>query len=197
MSEEEVKKKKKRRRKRKKKKTIIIDQQENIQNPICYHCEHNKNYDHKCTCKECHDCNCDICEHKDECKKYQYEHYVHTKEQIPQETYCKYDFMKLDTLEEKAIFCKCIYEDIIDCYDNLSHNKIKETMKTINKYFLYDDEDGNTLLNLELLGILKEISGYEVKPVWEKVTSGVGINLHIGLAYKNIVFSLCKDFENV
>lgn len=135
-------------------------------------CECNGDCNHECKCNN----NCKKDKPKEEPKP------------------CKYDFMKLDTLDDKKAFCQEIYKDIVDCYNNLNHNTVRDTMNIINKYFLYEDADENTLLNLELLNLLREISNNEVKPVWEKTTSGTGINIHVGLSYKSIVFSLMKDF---
>lgn len=109
--------------------------------------------------------------------------------------YNEYDFMKLDTLEDRVLFCQKLYEDIIKCSETLDHKKIRKIMDVINKYLLYENEKDETLINLELVNMLKEISNYEVKPVWQRVTSGVGIKLYVGLEYKGIVFSLCRDFE--
>lgn len=162
---EEVKKKKRKHRRRKK---------NQIEKPVQK--EESNQSDHQNNIKENNTCDCE-------------------KQLEKEPEYNEYDFLKLDTLEDKAIFCKKLYKDIIECSETLDHKKIRKTMDVINKYMLYENEKDETLINLELVNILKEISNYEVKPVWQRVTSGVGIKLYVGLEYKGIVFSLCRDFE--
>lgn len=140
--------------------------------------------DKKCECHDNKECNheCNKCKSK-------------IKNNKVENTHCEYDFMKLDTNDDKKIFCEKLFKDIEDCYNHLSHNKVRNVMDVINKYFLYYDKEDNVLLDLTMINMLKKVSGNKVKPVWEKVSSGVGINIHIGLEYKGMVFSLYKDFE--
>lgn len=178
MSDENIKKKKKRHRKRKKKNVINTAQT----NHNCNCCSDDK----KCNCGHDHNCDCENCTHNNS-------EQIQNNNETPE--YCEYDFMKLDTIENKEIFCQKLYSDIIECYETFNHDKIRNTMNVINKYFLYQNQDDETLLDTEMLGILKRISNNSVKPIWERVTSGVGINIHVGLEYKGMVFSLCRDYE--
>lgn len=174
---EEIKKKKRNRRRKKKNNNKDINISQEQQEEKSHQCKN-------CDCKECndenHECHCENCQKESKSKEPEYN---------------EYDFMKLDTLEDKALFCQKLYKDIVECYNTLNHVKIRKTMDVINKYLLYTNEKDETLIDLEMVNMLKEISGYEVKPIWQKVTAGVGIKLHIGLEYKGMVFSLCRDFE--
>lgn len=85
-------------------------------------------------------------------------------------------------MDRNATTAQFIYEDIKNAYDTKNINDIQKALSSV-KMVLDTNND-------PIPEILKELSKYEIRAVWNKVDTNNSYEVKMGLRYKDMAFEV-------